>query len=132
MLGPVLPEPACAARCSLLTLAVALAGCGPPAPQASAWGLSDDARRGLQLLTQYQCGSCHAIPNVAAARGHVGPPLGGFGRRSYIAGHVPNSVDALTRWIVDPASLAPGTAMPNMGVPVEDARDMATFLHALR
>lgn len=94
--------------------------------------MSQQALQGRLLVTQYQCGSCHVIPEVVGARGRVGPALGGFGRRSYIAGHVPNSPDALARWIVDPAALAPGTAMPNMGVPPKDARAMAAFLYALR
>lgn len=128
-----MPPPRPLLRASLAaSLCAGLAACGPAAPQAPNWGLSAEAQRGRLLLAHYQCGSCHAIPEVAAARSEVGPALGGFGRRSYIAGHVPNSVEALTRWIVDPAALAPGTAMPSMGVSAADARAMAVFLHALR
>lgn len=128
-----MPPPPLILRASLWAgLCATLTGCGPPAVQAPNWGLSAEAQRGRLLLAQYQCGSCHVIPEVAAARGQMGPALGGFGRRSYIAGHVPNSVDALTRWIVEPAALAPGTTMPNMGVGTADARAMAVFLHALR
>jgi cytochrome c len=127
---PLLPFVARGAAAGLL--AAALAACGPPAPQADQWGLAADAERGRQLLSQYQCGSCHAIPDVAGARGQVGPRLAGFGGRSYIAGHVPNNVEALARWIVEPAALAPGTAMPSMGVSVADARDMAVYLHSVK
>lgn len=87
--------------------------------------------RGQQLLAQYQCGSCHAIPDVQIARGTVGPPLAAFGRRSYIAGQVPNGPDALARWIVSPQALVPDTVMPSMGVSPADARDMAAYLLAL-
>ncbi|MBT2303381.1 c-type cytochrome [Variovorax paradoxus] len=87
--------------------------------------------RGQQLLGQYQCGSCHAIPEVPIARGTVGPPLKAFGRRSYIAGQVPNGPDTLARWIVAPQAVVPGTVMPAMGVSPEDARDMAAYLLAL-
>lgn len=87
--------------------------------------------RGQQLLAQYQCGSCHAIPEVPAARGTVGPPLEAFGRRSYIAGQVPNGPDTLARWIAAPQALVPGTVMPAMGVSPQDARDMAAYLLAL-
>ena len=83
-------------------------------------------------MAHYQCGSCHVIPDVAAARGTVGPSLAAFGRRSYIAGHVPNQHAALVRWIVEPKALAPDTAMPSMGVSLADATDMAVYLHALR
>ncbi|VWX62855.1 Cytochrome C [Burkholderiales bacterium 8X] len=112
-----------------------LAGCGlddfteRSAPYADA----PPARveRGRQLLAQYQCGSCHAIPEVPIARADVGPPLTAFGRRSYIAGHLPNGPDLLTRWIVSPSSLVPDTTMPSMGVSAEDARDMAAYLLSL-
>ena len=110
-----------------------LAGCdqGPlPLPHAATSASQQDL--GRRLLAQYQCGSCHAIPGVDAARGLDGPPLDGFGRRSYIAGHVPNAADALARWIVEPHALAPGTPMPAMGVGPDDARAMAAYLLALR
>ncbi|RYF73800.1 MAG: c-type cytochrome [Comamonadaceae bacterium] len=87
--------------------------------------------RGKQLLSQYQCGTCHAIPGVEVAQGAAGPPLGAFGRRSYIAGELPNGPDLLERWIVSPASLVPGTTMPSMGVSAADARDIAAYLLAL-
>lgn len=101
----------------------------PPGAEAQAAG---DARRGQQLLTQYQCGSCHAIPDIAASRGVVGPSLEGFGRRSYIAGRIPNTADKLAQWIAAPASLVADTTMPSMGVTPAEARDMAAYLGGLR
>lgn len=93
---------------------------------------SQQAARGKLLLAQYQCGSCHTIPGVAASRGTVGPTLQAFGRRSYIAGNVPNQPAALARWIVDPKALVPVTTMPAMGVSPDDARAMAAYLHTLQ
>jgi len=87
--------------------------------------------RGRLLLAQYQCGSCHAIPDVQSARGRMGPTLASFGRRSYISGHVPNGPEHLVRWIVAPGALVPGTVMPAMGVSPDDARDMAAYLLSL-
>ena len=97
------------------------------------YGGAPSAQRiaGQRLLAQYQCGSCHAIPGVPIAQGAAAPPLGAFGRRSYIAGRVPNRPDTLADWIVAPASLVPGTSMPAMGVSPADARDMAAYLLAL-
>ena len=83
------------------------------------------------LLSQYQCGACHRIPQVPSARGGVGPSLEGFGRRSYIAGEIPNSPEALSRWIMSPDTLVPGTLMPSMGVSPQDARDIAAYLLTL-
>jgi cytochrome c1 len=91
-----------------------------------------DAARGRLLLAQYQCGSCHQIPGVDGARGMTGPALDAFGRRSYVAGFLPNYPDALVRWIVDPPAVKPGTAMPAMGVSAEDARHMAAYLYQLK
>ncbi|MDQ0608457.1 cytochrome c [Variovorax sp. W1I1] len=97
------------------------------------YGGAPSAQRvaGQRLLAQYQCGSCHAILGVPIAQGAVGPPLSAYGRRSYIAGHLPNRPDTLAQWIVAPAALVPGTAMPAMGVSPQDARDMAAYLLAL-
>jgi cytochrome c len=91
-----------------------------------------DAERGRRLLSQYQCGSCHAIPGVAGASGRHGPTLEAFGKRSYIAGQAPNDADALVRWIIAPTSLVPGATMPAMGAGPVDARDMAAYLLGLR
>lgn len=90
------------------------------------------AGRGKLLLAQYQCGSCHAIPGVAASRGTAGPTLQAFSRRSYIAGNVPNQPEALAQWLVDPKALIPTTTMPTMGVSPLDARAMAAYLHTLQ
>lgn len=107
-----------------------LAACdsGGPAPARVEGG---DAKLGRQLLAQYQCGACHRIEGVAAARGEAGPPLDSFGRRSYIAGSVPNTPDALVRWLVEPHALKPQTSMPSMGVSEQDARHMAAYLYSL-
>jgi cytochrome c len=107
-----------------------LAGCGDePAPRAVPGA---DARLGKRLIEQYQCGACHAIPGVAAAAGTAGPPLDGFGRRSYIAGRIPNQVPALVQWLVDPPAMKPGTMMPNAGVSAPEARHMAAYLYSLQ
>lgn len=120
-----------------------LGACGDgraPAPRADgqAGARSDgkdvqaDPRRGQALMAQYQCTACHAIPDVAGPAGGMGPTLKAFGRRSYIAGHIPNAPAALAAWLRSPQALVPGTAMPDLGVSETDARDMAAFLGTLR
>ena len=94
-------------------------------------GAAGDVERGRRLLSQYQCGSCHTIPGVAAARGQVAQPLTGWQHRSYIAGRVPNRAVELARWIASPRSLVPNTAMPAMGVSPEEAAAMAAYLLSL-
>ncbi|MES2957122.1 MAG: c-type cytochrome [Pseudomonadota bacterium] len=88
--------------------------------------------RGRVLVEKYHCGSCHTVPDVPAARGTLAVPLTGFGRRSYIAGRVPNEPALLAGWIAEPADVVPDTAMPDMGVSDVDARDIAAFLGQLR
>ena len=114
-----------------LAAALLLSGCGaserPSAPPVGA-----DMERGRLLLARYQCGSCHAIPGVPASRGQVAQPLESFGKRSYIAGRLANSPDALARWIAAPQAMVPGTPMPSMGASPADARDMAAYLMSLQ
>jgi cytochrome c len=107
-------------------LVCALGACGDQGSPAG-----NPAERGRRLLAQYQCGSCHTIPGVEGARGQLATTLESFGRRSYIAGRVPNRDATLVRWIVDPASVVPGTLMPSMGVSAGDARDIVAYLRGL-
>jgi cytochrome c2 len=94
-------------------------------------GSAAAAERGRQLIARYHCGRCHEIPGVAAARGSLAASLVQYGRRSYIAGRVANRPELLARWISDPQSVIPGTAMPDMGVSPADARDIAAYLGRL-
>lgn len=91
-----------------------------------------DPARGRELVVRIGCGACHRIPGIPAARGTVGPRLAGFRQRVYIAGSHPNTPQYLVRWIVDPPSLAPATAMPAMGVSEHEARDIAAYLYTLK
>lgn len=112
-------------------LSALLAGCAhAQSPEQAPQGAS--VERGKALLAQYQCGSCHAIPGVPAARGEQAQTLRAWGRRSYIAGMLPNRPEVLVRWITDPQALVPGTAMPSMGVSPADARAMAAYLFSLQ
>jgi cytochrome c1 len=87
---------------------------------------------GKQLIVKYRCGACHTIPGVYDANGMVGPPLIWFARRTYVGGEVPNTPPNLVRWLKDPKSIEPGTAMPDLGLSDQDARDVAAYLYTLR
>jgi cytochrome c1 len=102
---------------------------GAPPPQQARSGIPD---RGAQLIADYGCGTCHTVPGVDGADGLVGPPLTKFARRTYIAGELPNSEANLHRWIRDPQSVEPGTAMPDLGVTKQDAADITAYLYTLR
>ena len=112
-----------------LLLPLALCACQPRKPYPP--GGDGNALRGKALLAQFQCGSCHHIPDVESARGKAGPSLAQFGLRSYIAGRWPNQQDNLVRWISAPRDMDPDTMMPDMGVSADDARHMAAYLYTL-
>lgn len=90
-----------------------------------------DPSRGAVALRAYGCGACHTIPGVPMANALVGPPLNSWGERQYIAGRLLNEPAHLVEWIRFPQAIEPGTAMPNMGVSEQDARDMAAYLYTL-
>ena len=100
-------------------------GARPPPPEG-------DARRGRVLLQQYGCGYCHTIAGIEDVRGDIGPPLDDVGRRVYLAGSLPNTPTQMAQWIRFPQSYRPGTAMPDLRVKAEDARDMVAYLYRLR
>ena len=88
-----------------------------------------DPSRGEALFIQYGCGSCHALKNVRNATGMVGPPLDGVALRAIIGGHLANNPANMQRWIRDPQQVSPGTAMPDLNVGAQDARDINAFLY---
>ena len=90
-----------------------------------------NVERGRQLVSRYGCNSCHVVPGVKGVEAEVGPPLTAWSRRAYIGGEVPNTPEYLVRWIMDPQSIEPGVAMPNLGVREEDARDIAGYLYTI-
>jgi cytochrome c len=88
-----------------------------------------DPVRGEAMFIQYGCGSCHALKDVRTATGSVGPPLDGVAARVIIGGHLANTPANMQQWIRDPQHVSPGTAMPNLRVGEEDARDITAFLY---
>jgi cytochrome c len=100
-----------------------------PAFNASVGGNPSQGRR---VIVSKGCGSCHVIPGIHNAKGLVGPPLMFFSRRTMIAGELPNSPDNLVRWLKNPPSVEPGTAMPDLGLTDQQAHDVAAYLYTLR
>lgn len=88
--------------------------------------------QGKALIQSKGCGACHVIPGIPDAKGLVGPPLYFFSRRTMIAGELPNTADNLVRWIKDPKAVEPGTAMPDLGLTDQQARDVAAYLYTLQ
>lgn len=91
-----------------------------------------DALRGQTAVHQYACSACHTIPGVTSSFPQVGPPLAGIGNRTLIAGVLANTPENLVRWLRETQQVKPGTAMPQLAVTEQDARDMAAYLATLR
>lgn len=123
-------------RGAVLLAALALAGCGlypDESSKANAAALTGgDPRTGRQKIRDYGCDACHTIPGIPGADRTVGPPLTGIAGRMYIAGLLANHPENMVRWIMDPPSVDPKTAMPDMDVTEDDARDIAAYLYTLR
>jgi mono/diheme cytochrome c family protein len=116
----------------------AAAKLSPPAARAEAaestlksnvFGNPDAGRRAMD---QYACATCHVIPGITGATQQVGPPLRGMASRSYIAGVLANTPANMVRWLMSPPRVSAGTAMPDLGVGEQDARDMAAYLATLK
>jgi cytochrome c1 len=69
---------------------------------------------------------------VTSSSPHVGPPLAGIAGRTLIAGKLANTPDNMVRWLRHTKEVDPMTAMPELGVTEQDARDIAAYLATLR
>lgn len=128
--GPAFRRPARYLAGLVAALSLVLGSCRaePPTPVQAPRA---DPELGRQHAADFGCGACHVIPGVRGARGQVAAPLEAFSRRHFIAGKIPNNADNLTAWIRDPQQVDPGTAMPNLGVSEQQARDIAAYLLSL-
>lgn len=90
-----------------------------------------NAAHGKQLISSYGCGACHVVPGVDGARGLVGPPLLYFSQRTMVAGELPNTPENLAHWIQHPREVEPKTAMPDLGLSLDQANDIVAYLYSL-
>lgn len=81
------------------------------------------------LLRAYGCPACHVVPGMRGPQGVTGPPLTAMDRQAYVAGVAPNTPEALATFIADPQAVNPRSAMPNLGVTVDEARAIAAYLY---
>jgi len=91
-----------------------------------------DPEKGRRAIVNYGCDTCHNIPGVLTATATVGPPLMQIALRSYLAGRLDNTPENMIKWIRQPHSIDPQTAMPETGVTEADGRDIAAYLYTLR
>lgn len=110
----------------VVALAMGVAACADR-PTGSGGVDGGDASRAPAAFDRYGCGACHSIPGTRHD-GRVGPPLTHMGERAYIAGALTNTPEHMVEWLTSPQSVQPGTAMPDLEVTEDDARDMAAYL----
>ena len=118
---------------SVFLAASLISGCnGSKTTQSYQIRTGGSAYRGRATIVVYRCGECHTIPGVRGARGVFGPPLVSLSRRTYIGGNFPNTPDNLVHWVMSPQTMKPRTAMPELGLSEQQARDVAAYLYTLR
>lgn len=116
----------------LVLSSLVLLGCAAGAQDQVTLVEGGDPARGAQSIQRQGCHSCHRIPGIPGANSYVGPPLIAWSERRYIAGSLENTPDNLIAWIMHPQAIEPGTAMPNMGIEEQEARDIAAYLYTLK
>lgn len=114
------------------TIAVgSLSSCTSSRIEAATKATGGNPRLGREKISRYGCPACHEIPGIRTATGRVGPPLDHVAGRTFLAGEVPNTPENMIRWIQQPRAIEPNTAMPDMGVTDQDARDITAYLYSL-
>jgi cytochrome c oxidase subunit 2 len=90
------------------------------------------AARGQELFDQVGCGACHTVRGTTA-QGTIGPDLTHLaGRSTLAAGVLPNSHEALVRWITQTETIKPGSRMPSFGaLPADHVEAIASYLEGL-
>lgn len=119
--------------CVGLSALLASGACGGGETERAAAAMTGGRpERGREKIRKYGCASCHTIPGLAEADSLVGPPLTKIAGRTYVGGVLTNTPDNMIRWIRNPREVDPLTAMPDLGVTEEDARDIAGYLYTLK
>lgn len=95
-------------------------------------GLPGDPEAGRRAFLATGCGGCHTLAGIEGANGLAGPILTNVVLRPTLAGEaIPMSPETMTRWLLDPAAVKPGTSMPSVGLDEQEARDLTAYLYSL-
>ncbi len=80
----------------------------------------DLASAGKELVSQYQCGSCHVIANTGRS---FGPKLDGVTKK------IPE--EQLRQWLLNPSKVRPGTPMPDLKLSDQEVDAIIQYLKSL-
>jgi cytochrome c2 len=94
-----------------------------------------DAALGRQLFEQKGCGSCHAFTGAGQLGTLPDPNVGADAQRRAVR-LAPDlrfardrlQPDQVMAWLLDPASVKPGTVMPSSSLTTADAKNLAAFV----
>jgi cytochrome c2 len=119
--------------CLAILAAAVLCGCRGEKARAKARELTGgDPGRGMQAIENNGCAACHTISGIPGADALVGPSLSDLHGRNYIGGVLENTPANLVKWLKNPPAQSPRTAMPNLHLTDEQARDIASYLYTLK
>ena len=105
-------------------------GVTPDAAPVRVTALPEQVAHGKQLLSERGCVGCHQVSGAGLPSPPKNdPPLRTLGLAPDLRYERERAEPAtIARWLLDPKRLKPDAAMPNLGLSVEDARDLAAFL----
>jgi len=109
---PVTPEDAKKLQAYLMSAP----GAAPAAPAAQAAAKPGAAAGGNEkfaaIVQSHNCWVCHTIPDIATAKGVVGPSFQGLmSRPKIVAGLLDNNEANLRKWLTNPQAVKKDTAM---------------------
>jgi cytochrome c2 len=122
-----------AARFLIAVGLMALAGC-KPSGATRLWASEVTGgipEHGKNAIGKHGCAACHTIDGISS-EAMVGPPLTRMAARSYLAGNMQNNAANLIHFIQHPREVHNDTAMPEMGLTDEEARDIAAYLYTYK
>ncbi len=89
------------------------------------------AAQGKELLGSKACLGCHRL-NGVSDHSNVGATLSGTARRTLIAGVLPYSPANMRTWLADPATIKPGTTMPQLNLTDSELDALTAYLDTLQ
>lgn len=119
----------CAEFCGLGHAMMRLIVVASPPEEFEEWLLAESQPASIEIPVGTRqdfansCAPCHTVRGLfedSTFEGDFGPDLTHFASRRMIGANLlPNTTEALARWIVDPQGVKPGNRMPNVGLDAE-------------